>query len=240
MRRAVESNTIEVKAVNIRDFASGRHKVTDDRPYGGGCGMVMKPEPLNAAIQSTKQHSPEAPVILLSPQGKRFDQQMAHHLACLPAIIFICGRYEGVDERISETSVDFEISLGDFVMTGGEIAAMAIMDAVTRLLPGALGNEDSADQDSFCSNRLDHAHYTRPPEFNGQSVPDVLLSGHHDQIAQWRRADALLRTFVKRPDLLQGEISKEEMALLRTWYRELERIIHQSGSSGPDSSPRDE
>ncbi len=241
MRRAVDGGHIEVDAVNIRDFAPGRHHVTDDRPYGGGCGMVMKPEPLSAAIQSAKQNLPDAPVVLLSPQGQRFDQPLARHLALGSAMILICGRYEGIDERVCEQFVDYEISLGDFVLTGGEVAAMAVMDAVTRLLPGVLGNEDSADQDSFCGDRLDHAHYTRPPEFEGRSVPNVLMSGHHDQIAQWRRADALLRTFAKRPDLLlQGKITNEEMALLRTWHDQIQRIIQHRNGSGTDSSPGDE
>jgi len=241
MRRAVDGGSIEVASVNIRDFAKGRHRVTDDRPYGGGCGMVMKPEPLAAAIESAKQQTPDAPVILLSPQGQRFDQPTAQRLALNKAMILICGRYEGIDERACEQFVDYEISLGDFVLTGGEVAAMAVMDAVTRLLPGVLGNEDSADQDSFCGDRLDHAHYTRPPEFQGRLVPDVLLSGHHDQIAQWRRADALLRTFAKRPDLLlRGEITDEEMALLRTWHDQIKRIIQHQSGSGPDSSSGDE
>lgn len=241
VRRAIEQGRLAGKAVDIRAYAEDRHKVTDDRPYGGGCGMVMKPEPLSAAIAAARQKLPEAPVILLSPQGERFDQPMARKLALDKALILICGRYEGIDERVCEQHIDYEISLGDFVMTGGELAAMAVMDAVTRLLPGVLGNEDSADQDSFCGHRLDHAHFTRPPEFEGRNVPEVLLSGHHDQIAQWRRADALLRTFAKRPDLLlQGEITDEEMALLRQWHREIERIIQHRRGGGPDSSPGDE
>ena len=238
MRRAGFSGAIETCALNIRDFAQGRHRVTDDRPYGGGCGMVMKPEPLAAALRSARQKAPRAPVVMLTPQGRRFDQEMAGDLAGHPELIFVCGRYEGIDERIGELFIDMEISIGDFVLTGGEVAAMAVMDSVVRLLPGVLGNEDSAENDSFHNQRLDYAHYTRPPEFEGQTVPDVLLSGHHDQIAQWRSADALWRTFVKRPDLLT-ELSAEETALLRRWYREIERIIHQPGVGGTDPSSGD-
>ncbi|MDA8138467.1 MAG: tRNA (guanosine(37)-N1)-methyltransferase TrmD [Desulfobacteraceae bacterium] len=238
MRRARESGAAIAKVINIRDHAQGRHQVTDDRPYGGGCGMVMKPEPLSAAIRAAKQGAPQAPVILLSPQGRRFDQALAQELSTRPELILLCGRYEGVDERVSETLVDFEISLGDFVLTGGEVAAMAVMDATVRLLPGVLGNEDSADQDSFCNQRLDHAHFTRPPEFEGRQVPEVLLSGHHDLIAQWRRTDALLRTFAKRPDLLrQGRLSDEESALLRAWHREIECILRGQAGGGSDPSP---
>jgi tRNA (guanine37-N1)-methyltransferase len=238
MRRAIQSEAIGTEAINIRDHAEGRHRVTDDRPYGGGCGMVMKPDPLARAVREARLRAPEAATILLSPQGKRFDQQLARELAGRPGLILVCGRYEGVDERFSEQFVDMELSIGDFVMTGGEVAAMAVMDAVTRLLPGVLGNEDSADQDSFEGHRLDNAHYTRPPEFEGRQVPAVLLSGHHDQIARWRCADALLRTFARRPDLLRGgPLSDEEMALLSAWYREIESIICEQGGGGPDASP---
>jgi tRNA (guanine37-N1)-methyltransferase len=238
MRRAIEGNAIAAEAVNIRDFAQGRHQVTDDRPYGGGCGMVMKPEPLAAALRSARQTAPDAPTVLLSPQGPPFEQAMAEQLAGQAALILVCGRYEGVDERISEHFIDMEISLGDFVLTGGEVAAMAVMDAVTRLLPGVLGNADSAGQDSFQNQRLDHAHYTRPPIFEEQGVPEVLLSGHHDRIAHWRRTDALLRTFAKRPDLLyRGTLTKEEIALLGAWQREIERIICAQSGAGPDTPP---
>ncbi len=238
MRRAIESGAVAAQAVNIRDFAQGRHKVTDDRPYGGGCGMVMKPEPLAAALRDVRQQTPGALTLLMSPQGRRFDQAMAREMAAHEALVIVCGRYEGVDERISEQFVDGEVSIGDFVLTGGEVAAMVVMDAVVRLLPGVLGNEDSAEQDSFGHQRLDHAHYTRPPEFEGRPVPEVLLSGHHERIAEWRRADALLRTFARRPDLLHGAtLSKEEIALLGAWHRELESIIRSQGGAGPDSPP---
>jgi tRNA (guanine37-N1)-methyltransferase len=225
LRRAITSGVIEATALNVRNYAAGRHRVTDDRPYGGGCGMVMKPEPLTAAIEAARGQAPEAMVILMSPQGRPFDQTTAVELAGREALILICGRYEGIDERVANRYVDAEISIGDYVLTGGELPAMVVMDAVTRLLPGTLGNEDSAEQDSFSNQRLDHAHYTRPPEFDGMQVPEVLQSGHHGEIAKWRLADALMRTLVKRPDLLdQGELSREERQLLEKWRSEIERI----------------
>jgi len=226
MRRAVAGGLIEPQAIDIRDFAQGRHRITDDRPYGGGCGMVMKPEPLAAAIQAAKTAAPDAAVVLLSPQGKRFDQPMARQLVEAPGLIMICGRYEGIDERICEQFVDLEISIGDFVLTGGELPAMVVMDSLTRLIPGALGNEDSAAMDSFSQSTLDHGHFTRPPEYEGRRVPEVLLSGYHELIAQWRRADALMRTLVKRPDLLhQTQLEKEDAALLRRWHAEIGQIL---------------
>jgi tRNA (guanine37-N1)-methyltransferase len=238
MRRSVAEGIIDPAAIDIRQYAEGRHKVTDDRPYGGGCGMVMKPEPLAAAIGAAKKATPTAPVILLSPQGRRFDQQMARELTRQPALILICGRYEGVDERVTEQFVELEISIGDFVITGGELAAMVVMDAVTRLLPGALGNADSADQDSFRGHRLDCGHYTRPPEFQDRTVPQVLLTGNHELIADWRRADGLMRTLTRRPDLLRGkELDDREIALLEEWRREIDELIlrQRDGSPGPPS-----
>ncbi len=238
MRRARADGIISPEAINIRDFAKGRHKVTDDRPYGGGCGMVMKPEPLAAAVAAAKEAAPEAPTILLSPQGERFDQAAAARLAGHKGLILVCGRYEGIDERFTERFVDLEISVGDFVLTGGELPAMAVMDAVTRLLPGALGNQDSAGQDSFGNQRLDCGHYTRPPVFEGEAVPDVLLTGHHEAIARWRRADALMRTLVRRTDLLrQKPLDKEDTALLKEWRREIERLLgsQPDGGTGPSS-----
>ena len=235
MRQAVIEGAIEPTAVNIRDFAAGRHRVTDDRPYGGGCGMVMKPEPLAAAIRAAKEITPDAPVLLMSPQGRRFDQSMARDLTGPTGLIFICGRYEGIDERIAEQFVDLEVSLGDFVITGGELAAMAVMDAVTRLLPGVLGNADSAEQDSFSGHRLDNGHFTRPPEFEGEPVPDVLLTGHHERIARWRLKDALMRTLVRRPDLLgHTPLGDDEVALLEKWQREIEKCLRGQRDGGAD------
>lgn len=226
MRRAVAGGLIEPQAIDIRDFAQGRHRITDDRPYGGGCGMVMKPEPLAAAIQAAKIAAPDATVLQLSPQGKRFDQPMARQLVEAPGLIMICGRYEGIDERICAKFVDLEISIGDFVLTGGELPAMVVMDSLTRLIPGALGNEESAEMDSFSQGTLDHGHFTRPLDFEGHTVPQVLLSGHHELIAQWRRADALMRTLVKRPDLLyKKQLDEEDADLLQRWQAEIGRIL---------------
>jgi tRNA (guanine37-N1)-methyltransferase len=226
IRRAVAGGLIEPQAIDIRDFAKGRHRITDDRPYGGGCGMVMKPEPLAAALQAANIAAPDAAVVLLSPQGRQFDQPMARQLAQAPGLVMICGRYEGIDERICEQFVDLEISIGDFVLTGGELPAMVVMDTLTRLIPGALGNEDSAEMDSFSQNRLDHAHFTRPPEYQGRRVPEVLFSGHHELIARWRRADALMRTIVRRPDLMdKAQLDDEDATLLRRWQEEIGRIL---------------
>jgi tRNA (guanine37-N1)-methyltransferase len=225
IRRAREEAIIRVVPIDIRDFAKGKHRTTDDKPYGGGSGMVMKPEPLAGAIQAAKAKLPEATTVLLSPQGRRFTQMVAKEYAALKGVIFICGRYEGVDERIYKY-IDDEISIGDYVLTGGEPAAMVIIDAVTRLLPGALGAEDSADKDSFSDHLLEHAHYTRPPVFEGEGVPEVLLSGHHSRVEQWRQETSLVRTILKRPDLLdQRELSGPEKEILRQWCRRIERAI---------------
>lgn len=221
--RAIEKRIISGTAINIRDFAFDRHNSVDDRPYGGGCGMLMGSEPLAAAIRAAKRSFPASKVVLMSPQGVPFDQKRACKLAsAVQGLIFVCGRYEGVDERVVSEFVDGEISIGDYVMTGGELASMVIMDTVTRLLPGVLGGESSAEMDSFRNGRLEHAHYTRPPVFNGISVPDVLLSGNHGKIEDWRRSSSLKRTFLKRPDLFQTDIcSNEEKAVLRQWHDEL-------------------
>ncbi len=225
IRRAVEQAIIRVVAIDIREFAVDRHRTTDDKPYGGGSGMVMKPEPLAGAITAAKERFPEALTVLLSPQGRRFTQRVAKEYAALNGVIFVCGRYEGVDERIYNF-IDDEVSIGDFVITGGEPAAMVIMDAVTRLIPGALGAEDAADQDSFSQHLLEHAQYTRPPVFEGESVPEVLLSGNHGLIAKWRRETSLVRTLLKRPDLLETrELSEPEKEILKQWCRRIERAI---------------
>ena len=225
--RAMEKNLISGNAINIRDFAVDRHKSVDDRPYGGGCGMVMTPEPLSRAIGEARQKTGNARVLLMSPQGKPFDQNRAREFAAAGEnLIFVCGRYEGIDERIYHGLVDEEVSIGDYVMTGGELAAMVIIDAVTRLLPGVLGGEFSAEMDSFENHRLEHAHYTRPFEFEGMKVPDVLLSGNHGNIEKWRQSSSLKRTFIKRPDLFHKEkLSTEEKACLKMWCRELEALV---------------
>ncbi|ACN16181.1 TrmD [Desulforapulum autotrophicum HRM2] len=227
--RAVDKNIITGKSVNIRDFSSDRHNTVDDRPYGGGCGMLMKPEPLALAINAAKQGSADSRVILMTPQGRRFDQGLALDLAARSEdLIFVCGRYEGIDERVCHTLVDDEISIGDYVMTGGELAAMVIIDAITRLLPGVLGGETSADVDSFRDDRLEHAQFTRPPAFESMDVPSVLLSGDHGAIERWRKRSSLKRTLLNRPDLLaKRALDGEERKILKTWCQELEALINE-------------
>lgn len=200
--KAREKGLLRVQVTDIREFAGGKHRVTDDVPYGGGAGMVMKPEPLVAAIEAARTRAPSARVVLMSPQGARFDQAKAVEFSRHDSLVLVCGRYEGVDERVLGW-VDEELSLGDFVLTGGEVAALAVVDAVARLLPGVLGNELSAQSESFTGEGLlEGPQYTRPPEFRGLKVPDVLLSGDHARIARWRKEQALSRTRERRPDLL--------------------------------------
>ncbi len=226
IRRAIEHKKISASTVNIRDFAQDRHQVTDDKTYGGGSGMVMKPEPLAGAIRAATQKLPTAGTVLLTPQGRPFHQNMAKELASFDGLVLICGRYEGVDERICHDLIDYEISIGDYVLTGGELAAMIIVDAVTRLIPGALGGEDAAENDSFSNGLLEHAHYTRPQSYEGQEVPEVLLSGHHQEIERWRLESSLMRTLLKRPDLLQQKrLSQQEIIILDKWGREINKIL---------------
>ena len=213
--KAQEKGLLRARVTDIRDFAGGRHHVTDDSPYGGGAGMVMKPEPLVAAIEAARARAPRAPVLLMSPQGAPFDQRKAAELVRRDELIFVCGRYEGVDERVLGF-IDEEISLGDFVLTGGELAALAVIDAVARLVPGVLGNEESAVHESFALDLLEGPHYTRPPVFRGLKVPDALLSGDHARIARWRRKQALLRTRARRPDLFgKLALTPQDRALLQ-------------------------
>ena len=227
IKRAIEQNKICATAINIRDYAEGRHRVTDDRPYGGGSGMVMKPEPLAGAIRAANRNVPSAKTILLTPQGRGFDQKVAHKLAAFEGLVLVCGRYEGVDERICHDLIDYEISVGDFVLTGGELAAMVIIDAVTRLIPGTLGGEDAAEKDSFSDGLLEHAHYTRPRTFEGKQVPEVLLSGHHQEIENWRLESSLLRTLLKRTDLLKNKsLRQQELNILKKWSRNIQNIIN--------------
>ena len=226
IKRAIEAGKISVSAIDIRDFTEDRHRTTDDRPYGGGCGMVMKPEPLAAAIREAKQKAPAAKVVALSPQGVCFDQALSQNYAGYGELILVCGRYEGIDDRIYETFIDEEVSIGDYILTGGELPAMVLMDAVTRLIPGTLGGADSAEKDSFADNLLEHAHYTRPASFENQQVPEVLLSGNHKAIESWRAESALIRTFLKRPDLLKDRVlSDQEMTDLEKWHSELIALI---------------
>jgi tRNA (guanine37-N1)-methyltransferase len=202
LQKASERGLIECAVHNIRDYTHDKHHTTDDTPYGGGGGMVMKPEPVFEAIESVLGAPPACPVILLTPQGRVFDQRVAAELTQHARIGLLCGRYEGFDERIRTGLVTDEISIGDFVLTGGELPALMIIDAVARLIPGVLGDPTGAEDDSHASGLLEYPHYTKPPEFRGMAVPDVLLSGNHAKIEQWRREQSLLRTLNRRPDLL--------------------------------------
>jgi len=220
--RAEQRGLISLDVENPRDHTSDVHRTVDDRPYGGGPGMVMKFAPVAAAIDAAKGKLPEGcPVVYLSPQGQVFDQAMARRFAELPGLVLMAGRYEGIDERLIESHIDAEVSLGDFVLSGGEIAAMAVIDAIVRLLPGVLGDAESAAQDSFMEGLLDHPHYTRPEEIEGRKVPDVLLSGDHAEIARWRYQQALGRSFLRRPDLVEKlDLSDEQQRLLDKFLKE--------------------
>lgn len=224
-RRAIDRGLLELQMWNPRDFTFDRHRTVDDRPYGGGPGMVMQYEPLRDALQAIRAADEQmAPVIYLTPQGRKLDQAGVQELAERPRLILLAGRYEGIDERLIESEVDEEWSIGDYVLSGGELAAMVIIDAVTRLLPGALGHEDSAEQDSFSSGLLDYPHYTRPEMIDGRAVPAVLLSGDHAAIARWRMKQALGRTWLRRPELLeQAGLSAEQQKLLAEFVREHEQ-----------------
>jgi tRNA (guanine37-N1)-methyltransferase len=233
IRKAIELKKIGVSAIDIRDFAKGKHRSTDDRPYGGGSGMVMRPEPLAAAIREATKKAPISKRILLTPQGRRFDQHVANELSALNGLILICGRYEGVDERICQDFIDDEISIGDYILTGGELAAMIVIDALTRLIPGVLGGKDSAEKETFSDNALKHGQYTRPRSFEGHDVPEVLLSGNHQEIDTWRLETSLIRTFMKRPDLLENRaLSKQEIDILKKWCIDIEQIIHNQSLHG--------
>jgi tRNA (guanine37-N1)-methyltransferase len=213
--RARQAGLLEIGLHNIRDYATDKHQVTDDEPYGGGGGMVMKPEPIFAAVESVLGAPPKVPVILLSPQGRPFTQAIAQELAQQERLGLICGRYEGVDERVRAHLATDEISIGDFVLTGGELPALFLIDAVARNIPGALGDPEGAITDSHASGLLEYPHYTRPQEFRGWEVPEILRSGDHARIARWRRQQSLLRTASRRPDLLEkAELSKEDKKLL--------------------------
>jgi tRNA (guanine37-N1)-methyltransferase len=203
LQRARDSGLVEVQLHNIRDWTTDRHHICDDMPYGGGGGMVMKPEPVFAAVESVLGVPPACPVILLDPQGRVFSQVVARELSQFSHLGLLCGRYEGIDERIRMHLVTDEISIGDYVLSGGELPALVLIDAITRLIPGALGDPKGAWDDSHATGLLEYPHYTRPPEFRGLSVPEVLLSGDHPRIAKWRHQQALLRTRQRRPDLLE-------------------------------------
>ncbi|GIV65801.1 MAG: tRNA (guanosine(37)-N1)-methyltransferase TrmD [Chloroflexota bacterium] len=227
LHRAIEKGLLEVHLHDIRAFTTDKHHITDDAPFGGGGGMVMKPEPIFTAVESVLGSPPACPVILLTPQGRTYTQQVAAELASHPRLALLCGRYEGVDERVREHLVTDEISIGDYVLTGGELPALILIDSITRLIPGALGDPDGAQDDSFASGLLEYPHYTRPAEFRGWRVPEVLLSGNHAEIARWRRQQALLRTWKRRPDLLEKtELSDADRRFLASIENE-----------NPDQSP---
>ena len=226
VKRAMEAGLVSIAIHNIRDYTSDKHRTTDDTPYGGGGGMIMKPEPIFAAVEDIlgleAGQRPEVPVILLTPQGRLFTQEVARELASHQRLVLICGHYEGVDERVRQYLATDEISIGDYVLTGGEIPAMVVVDAVTRLLPGVLGYSGAASEDSHASGLLEYPHYTRPRIFRGWAVPEVLLSGDHAKIARWRREQALRRTFERRPDLLaKAKLSEADREFLEKLKQEL-------------------
>jgi tRNA (guanine37-N1)-methyltransferase len=211
LKRAQEKGMAEIHLHNIRDYAEDKHRMTDDAPYGGGGGMVMKVEPIDRALASIVPSRNNALVVLLTPQGETFNQKIAEEMSRYFRIVLVCGHYEGVDERVRDHLVDREISIGDFVLTGGELSAMVIVDAVTRLIPGVLGNCDSASYDSFSTGLLEYPHYTRPGSYRDWQVPEILLSGNHREIDAWRRRESLKRTYLRRPDLLERiELSDED------------------------------
>ncbi len=216
LKRAIEKKIIEVKVYNLRDFTTDKHRTVDDYPYGGGAGMVMKPEPFFKAIETIKADGVPRRTIMLSPQGKVFNQDVAFSMSKENHdLLFICGRYEAIDERVRECLVDEEISIGDYILTGGELPALVIIDSIARLIPGVLGDERSKEEESFTWGILDYPHYTRPPEFRGLRVPDVLLSGNHKDILLWRRKEALRRTILRRPDLIEkGSLTDEDYKLI--------------------------
>lgn len=223
--RAAQQGQLQLTTWNPRDYTQDRHRTVDDRPYGGGPGMLMMIQPLRDAIQAAKQASDEPrKVIYLSPQGKKLNQQALQAFAQEPGLILVCGRYEGIDERLIQLEIDEEWSIGDYVLSGGELAAMVLIDGVTRLLPGVLGHEASAEQDSFVSGLLDCPHYTRPEVYDGLTVPEVLLGGNHKVIEKWRLKQALGRTWLRRPDLLKElSLNEEQEALLADFIREYEQ-----------------
>ncbi|MGX5173493.1 tRNA (guanosine(37)-N1)-methyltransferase TrmD [Aliikangiella sp. IMCC44653] len=232
--RAIKEGSVSLEHINPRDFTTDKHRTVDDRPYGGGPGMLMKVEPLEKAILAAKQTKP-ATVIYLSPQGQPLNHQLVTQLAETEHLVLVSGRYEGIDERFIEQHIDLEISLGDFVLSGGELGALAIIDSVTRLLPSVLGHEDSALEDSFVDGLLDHPHYTRPEVYQGQSVPKVLLSGNHQHIERWRLKQRLGRTWLRRPDLLQQkELTQQEQKLLAEFQAEHQAALETKNKDSLD------
>ncbi|RAL26475.1 tRNA (guanosine(37)-N1)-methyltransferase TrmD [Thermoflavimicrobium daqui] len=225
IKRAHEKGIIETNLINFREFANNKHQTVDDAPYGGGGGMVLKPEPLFEAVDHLLQNvSERPPIILMSPQGEPFTQRKAEELARHSHLIVLCGHYEGYDERVRQYLVTEEISIGDYVLTGGELPAMVLIDSIARLIPGVLGNETSAVSDSFSTGLLEYPQYTRPVEYRGYRVPDVLLSGHHKNIEKWRRQESLRRTWMRRPDLLQSvDLTPEDITFLKRLKSEADK-----------------
>lgn len=223
--RGIDRRLLDVEIHDLRGYTTDRHRSVDDVPYGGGPGMVMKPEPLARAVEAIRARRGEpGAVILLSPQGRRFTQAEAARLSTIPHLVLLCGRYEGVDDRVRTTVATEELSIGDYVLSGGELAALVVVDAVSRLIPGVVGDCRSVEEDSFSRGLLDHPHYTRPPEFAGQKVPGVLLSGHHEEVRRWRKMTALRRTLEHRPELLtSAALDEEERAMLDEIRKEQER-----------------
>lgn len=227
LKRAQECGLIDINLINIRDFSTSKHHTVDDAPYGGGAGMVMGPEALFRAVEYAVRNTSFMPgrVVLMCPQGRPFNQKLASELALEKNLVLICGHYEGVDERVREALVTDEISIGDYVLTGGELPAMVVVDAVVRLIPGVLGEAASAAEDSFCDGLLEYPHYTRPREYRGMEVPEVLLSGHHEEIRKWRRRQSLLRTLERRPELLkEAELTSEDKDILRKILYDLKEL----------------
>ncbi len=228
IKRAREKDIISINLVNMRDFSCNKHRTVDDTPYGGGAGMVIGPEPVFNAVESIARQSGQSPgrVVLMCPTGSPFNQGLARELAGEDHLVIICGHYEGFDERIHKELVTDEVSIGDFVLTGGELPAMIVVDAVARLVPGVLGEKASAEEDSFSDGLLEYPHYTRPREFRGMEVPEVLISGHHERIRQWRRRESLIRTMVRRPDLLKDDLlSSRDKEFLRKLKEMLRQFV---------------
>lgn len=221
IRRAVEAKLIQINIHDLRDYTYDRHRQVDDRPFGGGAGMVMKPEPLFRAVEAVTNDASQASVVLLSPQGRLFDQNLAREYSQKERVVLICGRYEGLDQRVVEHLITDELSIGDFVLSGGEIPAMVVVDAVTRVIPGALGCEQSAERESFVGGLLDFPQYTRPAEYRGMKVPEVLLSGNHAEIERWRWRKSIEQTLRRRPDLIQAHQVPADQRL------EMEKILHE-------------
>lgn len=218
LKKAAEQGAVQYNIVNFRDYADNKHKTVDDYPYGGGAGMVLKPQPLFDAVHALTEGKKKPRIILLCPQGKTYHQKMAEEFANEEHLIFLCGHYEGYDERIREYLVTDEVSIGDYVLTGGELGAMVMIDSIVRLLPGVLGNEESHRKDSFSTGLLEHPHYTRPSDFRGMKVPEVLLSGNHQLIEEWREKESLRRTYLRRPDLLQNyPLTEKQKKWLNEW-----------------------